>query len=175
MSEKCVKNIPTSNIELFPCNMRIKRRTVIISRLLWIMSVIINFVFNAERWMLTEALTRGVLQKKVLLKISENSHENTCARVLRLKAMCCFPVNFPRFLRTPFLQNTTGRLLLMLNKERHIKKDWPFNRFMYNVEKVKTYLFFYKNFKVCLAIFQHYAWKGWFRKFRGKRGSNLNH
>ena len=24
----------------------------------------------------------------------------------------CFPVNFPKFLRTPFLQNTTGRLLL---------------------------------------------------------------
>ena len=26
----------------------------------------------------------------------------------------CFPVNFPKFLRTPFLQNTSGRLLLLL-------------------------------------------------------------
>ena len=26
----------------------------------------------------------------------------------------CFPVNFAKFLRTPFLQNTSGRLLLKL-------------------------------------------------------------
>ena len=26
----------------------------------------------------------------------------------------CFPVNFPKFLRTPFLQNTSGSLLLKL-------------------------------------------------------------
>ena len=26
----------------------------------------------------------------------------------------CFPVNFAKFLRTPFLQNTSGRLLLLL-------------------------------------------------------------
>ena len=32
----------------------------------------------------------------------------------------CFPVNFAKFLRTPFLQNTSGRLLLMhrFNKEQ---------------------------------------------------------
>ena len=29
----------------------------------------------------------------------------------------CFPVNFKKFLRTPFLQNTTGRLLLHLLKK----------------------------------------------------------
>ena len=28
----------------------------------------------------------------------------------------CFPVNFARFLRTPFLQSTSGRLLLSVNK-----------------------------------------------------------
>ena len=38
--------------------------------------------------------------KKVFLKISQNSQENRC-----------FPVNFAKFLRTSFLQNTTGRLL----------------------------------------------------------------
>ena len=27
----------------------------------------------------------------------------------------CFPVNFVKFLRAPFLQNTSGRLLLLLN------------------------------------------------------------
>ena len=26
----------------------------------------------------------------------------------------CFPVNFAKFLRTPFLQNTSGRLLLVI-------------------------------------------------------------
>ena len=29
----------------------------------------------------TEVATRGALQKKVFLKISQNSQENTCARV----------------------------------------------------------------------------------------------
>ena len=33
----------------------------------------------------TEAATRGVLWKKVLLKISQNLQENTCARVYTLK------------------------------------------------------------------------------------------
>ena len=28
----------------------------------------------------------------------------------------CFPVNFAKFLRTPFLQNTSGRLLMTCNK-----------------------------------------------------------
>ena len=28
----------------------------------------------------------------------------------------CFPVNFAKFLRTPFLQNTSGRLLLQINQ-----------------------------------------------------------
>ena len=53
----------------------------------------------------TKAATRGVLYKKVFLEISQNSQENTCARVpflIKLQA--------PKFLRTPFLQNTSGRL-----------------------------------------------------------------
>ena len=34
----------------------------------------------------------------------------------------CFPVNFAKFLRTPFLQNTSGQLLLVLC-ETHILFD----------------------------------------------------
>ena len=30
----------------------------------------------------------------------------------------CFPVNFAKFLRTPFLQNTSGRLLLKLAQHK---------------------------------------------------------
>ena len=32
----------------------------------------------------------------------------------------CFPVNFVKFLKTPFSQNTSGRLLLQGRKERHL-------------------------------------------------------
>ena len=45
----------------------------------------------------SEAATRGVLCKKVFLQISQNSQET--------------PV--PESLRTPFSQNTSGRLLLL--------------------------------------------------------------
>ena len=68
-----------------------------------------------------EAATGGVLWKKVFLEISENSQENTCASGLRSAALLikrlwhrCFPLDFVNFLRTPFLQNTSGRLLLEL-------------------------------------------------------------
>ena len=62
--------------------------------------------------------------KKMFLEISQNSQENTCARIsllIKLQASTlfkkslwhrCFPVNFSKFLRTPFLQNTSRRLLL---------------------------------------------------------------
>ena len=44
-----------------------------------------------------EAVAQRCSVKKVFLKISQNSQENTCARV------SLFPVNFAKFLRTPFL------------------------------------------------------------------------
>ena len=71
---------------------------------------------------LPEPATRGILCKKVLLEISQNSQENTCARVsflIKLQASGkkgpwhrCFPVNFAKFLRTPSLHKNSGRLLL---------------------------------------------------------------
>ena len=66
--------------------------------------------------------------KKVFLEISQNSQENTCARVsflINLRPVTlfkkllwhrCFPVKFAEFLRTPFLQNTSGRLLVKEEK-----------------------------------------------------------
>ena len=65
----------------------------------------------------------------MFLQISQNSQENTCARVsflTKLKATVCnfvkkqtltlvyFPVNFAKFLRTHLQQNTSGRLLLKI-------------------------------------------------------------
>ena len=32
----------------------------------------------------------------------------------------CFPVNFVKYLKTPFLQNTCGRLLLQVRKEKRL-------------------------------------------------------
>ena len=78
--------------------------------------------------------------QKVSLEISQNSQENTCDRVsfliklqayglrpvtLLKKRRChrCFPMNFAKFLRTPFLQNTSGRLLLLLLKKLEVSID----------------------------------------------------
>ena len=37
------------------------------------------------------------------------------------KHLCQFPVNFVKFLGTPFLQNTSGRLLLVINNLKGMK------------------------------------------------------
>ena len=54
--------------------------------------------------------------KKVFLKLLQNSHQSTCAIVFFNKVAGqkkrlwhrCFLVNFAKFLRTTFLQNTSG-------------------------------------------------------------------
>ena len=67
-----------------------------------------------------EAATRGVLWKRVFLEISQTSQGNSCTRVLKKRLWHrCFPVNFVKFLRTPFLQNTFRRLLLEI-----VRKAW---------------------------------------------------
>ena len=67
-----------------------------------------------------EAATKGVLYKKVFLEISQNSWENTCARasfLIKLQASGKEPLQ-----RTPFIQNTSGRLLLKTD----IQDPWKF-------------------------------------------------
>ena len=54
-----------------------------------------------------EAATVGVLRKKVLFKNSQNSQETPVPEET--------PVNFAKFLRTPFLQNNSGQLLLKVD------------------------------------------------------------
>ena len=76
----------------------------------------------------------------------------------------CFPVNFVKFLKTPFLQNTTGRLLLKgdrwncrcLFSTRHInffkkinKKLWTFFLNLYILLATVTLVFMkLKNLKI---------------------------
>ena len=73
-----------------------------------------------------EAVVRRCSVKKLFLEISQNSQENTCVRVsflIKLQAtpatllkkrlwQRCFPVNFAKFLRTPFLKEHLWWLLL---------------------------------------------------------------
>ena len=72
------------------------------------------------------AVARTCSVKKMFLKIAQNSQENTCARVSFLKVAGlrpatllkkrpwhrCFPVNFVKFLRTPFFTEHLWWLLL---------------------------------------------------------------
>ena len=64
-----------------------------------------------------EAANGDILYKKVFLKISYNSQENTCTRVfflikLQASGLRCFPENFAKFLRAPILKNICKRLIL---------------------------------------------------------------
>ena len=47
--------------------------------------------------------------KKGVVRNLQNSQENICNGF----SFWCFLVNFAKFARTPFLQNSTGRLLLI--------------------------------------------------------------
>ena len=61
---------------------------------------------------------QDIFYKKVFLKFSQNSQKNTCIGVSFLlkkrPGHRFFPVSFVKFLRAPFLQNTSGRLPLVL-------------------------------------------------------------
>ena len=65
-------------------------------------------------------LDRSSLLKKVFFKILQYSQENTCASAATLlkKRLWhkCFPVNFAKFLRTPFLTKHLWWLLLKIAK-----------------------------------------------------------
>ena len=65
--------------------------------------------------------------KRSSKKFQKNSQENNCARVSFLIKFIkkrlwhkCFPVNYAKSLRTPFLQNTHKRLLLPLKTQAQL-------------------------------------------------------
>ena len=64
-----------------------------------------------------EAAARGVLCKKVINKEVLNKVAGLRPAILLKKRLWdrCFPVNFAKFLRAPFLQNISERLLLLLD------------------------------------------------------------
>ena len=70
---------------------------------------------------------RRCFVRKVVLEISQNSQESTCATASFLKKLQTY--TYEQFLRTPFLQNTSGRLLPNFAKftEKHLYQNLFFN------------------------------------------------
>ena len=85
---------------------KLLRRTFFIEHLRWMLLNEIHVDKNCSvkdleiQWV--EAVTQTCSVKKVFLEISQNPQEYICVRVSRLWHRC-FPVNFVKFLRTPFL------------------------------------------------------------------------
>ena len=90
-----------------------------------------------------EAVTQRCSVEKVYLEVPQNSQENTYVRVsflIKLQASGlqlylkrrlwhrCFTVNVAKFLRTPFLQNSSGRL------EKFFKNSCYFVTITYDVQ-----------------------------------------
>ena len=119
-------------------------------KMISLMSSLIMFLFQKRMWRCLQCSKRHQVKvvarrccvKKVFLKISPNSQESTCARVsflIKLQAATLlkkrlwhsyFPVNFLKFLRTPFLTEHVWWLLLDLNHisiskncQKHFKSD----------------------------------------------------
>ena len=118
----------------------------------------VNKIIALMGKLLPEAGTRGVLCKKVFLEILQNPQENTCVRVSFLIKLGpatllkkrlwhrSFPANSVKFLRTPFLQNISGRLLLYVS--RYLTSDYI---------TYKTKIKFWKHWNQGLSINQHFA------------------
>ena len=87
--------------------------------------MILPFIYKKSIVLSLRSSHRRNSLKKLFLKISQNSQENTCARasfLIKVFLHRCFPVNFANFLRTPFLQNTSGRLLRKHVENCYIKR-----------------------------------------------------
>ena len=62
-----------------------------------------------------------VKRKPPRLRKKEFKRSLRPATLLKKRFWCsCFPANFAKFLQTPFLQNTSGRLLLQDRKEKRL-------------------------------------------------------
>ena len=64
---------------------------------------------------------RCSMKKGVLTNLTKFTGKHLCQSLFFIKKRLwhrCFSVNFVKFLRTPFLQNPSGRLLLKLSKFR---------------------------------------------------------
>ena len=105
-------------------------------------------IFYSTIHLYTEAATRDVLWKKVFLEISQNLCQNLFfnefaglrpATLLKKKLWHrCFPVNFVKFLRTRFLQNTSGPLLLFIFIDLLLQQHFYFTSFAFLCSLLST-------------------------------------
>ena len=101
-----------------------------------------------------EAVFKKSVLKKVLWKISQNSQENICAGIsflIKLNSVdlqlnqkqvfsaAVFLWNFEKSVRTPFLQNTTWRMLLIIAVSRVVKGELE-NETVNDDTKTKAYV-----------------------------------
>ena len=107
-------------------------------------------VLITSEQIITESVVQSCSVKNVFVEISQNSQENTWARVsflITLQApatllkkrlwLRCFPMHFVKFLRVPYLENTSGGSFywrisnLTLKKRKVTFLDWFINGFLF--------------------------------------------
>ena len=94
---------------------------------IWVLAVVFGYAFQFEPYQGVEKCSsshrRCSVRKGILRNFAKFTGKHLCKSlffnkvanlrsVALLKMRLCFPVNFVKFLRTPFLQNTSWRLLL---------------------------------------------------------------
>ena len=97
-----------------------------------------------------EAVVQRCSVKKVFREISQNSQKNTCVRVsfsIKLQVLLkkklwhrCFPVNFAKFLRAPFITEHLWWLLLFIKgrETSMMPKDLPLKIWTNNPDLMKN-------------------------------------
>ena len=97
----------------------------ILEIMFWVKSILSLHKLHYHSLRFAEAIVRRCSVKKVYLEISQISQENTCARDSRRATVLknrlwhrCFPVNFAKFLRTPFTIEQLWWLLLDLDTDQ---------------------------------------------------------
>ena len=97
----------------------------LVFKLIWLRLIVCVTQLIKEQFSIDRSSHQRCSIKKALLKSSQNSQESSCARV---SEACNFIKketlrNFAKFLRTPSLQNTSGRLLLTIVRGHHQHKS----------------------------------------------------
>ena len=99
---------PVKEIRKIRCHIYIlMKKWLFWGKYMWKWSLLLHIQYeNRKSWLvqIPEAATWGVLRTKAFFKMSQNSQETPVPEET--------PVNFAKFLKTPLLQNNSGRLLL---------------------------------------------------------------
>ena len=116
--------------------------------------VVVVFSNGFMTYWYSEAATGGVLSKKVLKDFAKFTGKHLCqslffnkvagfrpATLLKKRVWHrCFPVNFAKFLWTPFLQNTSWRLLLGTSwgALQSLRTNWVVSTFLWQLFRVSV-------------------------------------